>query len=396
MVILTPQGRGAIGVVRVWGSGAIDAVDMAFRPARLGGLRRTPPARLRLGRIGREPGDEVVAVVLSGEAAPTVEIQCHGGAATVALVVDALHAAGVRLVEPTVWAGETSGSRIQAEALVDLGSAPTLRAAEILLEQAQGALDRELEHLIETIRRDEKLAAENLNRLINRGRIGTRLKNGWRVVIAGRPNVGKSTLLNALAGYHRAIVHSAPGTTRDVVNVATALDGWPVEIVDTAGLRSTYDPIEQSGIDRAVREAVTADLVLKVLDRSEPLREEDRALVAREGPALLVASKCDLPAAWAHDDLAAPEVGILNVSAERGAGLDLLAVAIIAALVPCVPEPGCGVPFRPAQVDGLVRARESLRSRATETAIREIHDACGTVGSLHLITNRLEGHRGSG
>jgi tRNA modification GTPase len=396
MVILTPQGRGAIGVVCVWGSGAIDAVDTAFHPARLDGLRTTPPARLRLGRMGREPGDEVVAVVLPGAHTPTVEIQCHGGAATVGLIVDALQAAGVRLVEPTVWAGENSGSRIQAEALIDLGSALTLRAAEILLEQAQGALDRELEHLIETICRDETPAAEVLDRLINRGRIGTRLKNGWRVVIAGRPNVGKSTLLNALAGYQRAIVHSAPGTTRDVVNVATALDGWPVEIVDTAGLRSTCDPIEQSGIERAMREAVTADLVLKVLDRSEPLRVGDQALVAREGPALLVASKCDLPAAWAHDDLAAPEVGILNVSAERGDGLDLLAAAIVAAIVPCVPEPGCGVPFRPAHLDGLVRARESLRSGAPETAIREIHDVYGTAGSLDSITNRPGGHRESG
>ena len=132
----------------------------------------------------------------------------------------------------------------------------------------------------------------------SRGQVGVRLTTGWRVVIAGRPNVGKSRLLNALAGYQRAIVDPTPGTTRDLVTALTAFDGWPVELVDTAGVRETDDAIERSGIDRTLRQTETADLVLKVLDRSEPLQVDDRTLMSGPGPALLVAGKADLPPAW--------------------------------------------------------------------------------------------------
>ena len=364
VTILTPAGRGAIGVVRVWGRGAVEVVNAAFRPARGAGLARTLPGRLRLGRIGLGLGDEVVAVVLPDENPPSVEIHCHGGAAALGLVVEALQAAGAALAEPAAWAEHEAASRIRAEALIDLARAPTLRTAEILLEQAQGALDRELAQVIEKIREGIVTAAEPLDRLIERGRVGLRLIAGFRVVITGRPNVGKSRLLNALAGYQRAIVHSAPGTTRDVVTVATALEGWPVELVDTAGVRTTDDPIERSGIDRALRQTETADLVLKVLDRSEPLRDDDHVLINRPVSSLVVASKADLPPAWEPCDRVLAGAPVVIVSAERSEGLDLLIAAIVAALVPIPPEPGAGVPFRPAQLERLQRARDAL-ARAT-------------------------------
>ena len=136
------------------------------------------------------------------------------------------------------------------------------------------------------------------------------------MVIAGRPNVGKSRLLNALAGYQRAIVDPTPGTTRDLVTALTAFDGWPVELVDTAGVRETDNAIERSGIDRTLRQTETADLVLKVLDRSEPLQVDDRTLMSGSGPALLLASKADLPPAWELCEAAAA-ASILAVSAER-------------------------------------------------------------------------------
>ncbi len=373
VTILTPAGRGAIGVVRVWGKGAVEVADAAFRPARGVGLARTLPGRLRLGRLGRGLGDEVVAVVLPVGEHPAVEIQCHGGSAALELVVEALQAAGAALAEPAAWAEHEAASRIQAEALIDLANAPTLRTAEILLEQAQGALDRELARVIEEIRKESTTATKHLDCLIERGRVGLRLITGWRVVIAGRPNVGKSRLLNALAGYQRAIVHSAPGTTRDVVTVRIALEGWPMELADTAGVRTTDDPIEQSGIDRALRQAETADLVLKVLDRSEPLRDDDHALIKqRVASSLLVASKADLPPAWEPSDQALTGAPVVIVSAEQGQGLDLLIAAIVAALIPLPPEPGAGVPFRPAQLVRLQRARNALLAGDIETAIREI------------------------
>jgi len=198
-------------------------------------------------------------------------------------------------------------------------------------------------------------------------------------VIAGRPNVGKSRLLNTLAGYQRAIVHSAPGTTRDVVTVRTAFDGWPVELADTAGLRTADDPIEQSGIDRALRQAKTADLVLKVLDRSEPLRDEDHVLIDQPvSSSLLVASKADLPPAWEPSDPVLAGAPAVIVSAERGEGLDLLIAAIVAALVPTPSEPGAGVPFRPEQLERLQRARYALLAGDPETAIREIKGEGGS------------------
>jgi len=380
VTILTPQGRGAIGVVRVWGRGAVAVADAVFRPARGAGLARTPAGRLRLGRIGRGAGDEVVAVVIE-EDPPAVEIQCHGGSAALGLVVEALREAGAELAEPALWAEHTGESSIMAAALLDLTRAPTLRTAEILLEQAQGALDRELTRLIEELRGPHRSALEHLDRLIARGLVGVRLTTGWRVVIAGRPNVGKSRLLNALAGYQRAIVDPTPGTTRDVVTVATTFDGWPVELVDTAGLRETDSAIERSGIDRALRQTETADLVLKVLDRSEPLQVEDRTLIDRPGPSLLVASKADLPPAWELCE-AAGSATILAVSAERGDGLDGLLAAVIARLVPLAPEPGAGVPlapepgagvpFRPAHLDRLERARVALERGDHELAIQSI------------------------
>ena len=141
-------------------------------------------------------------------------------------------------------------------------------------------LSREIAHLINLIGHDATDARQRLDSLIGRARIGLRLLSGWKVVIAGRPNVGKSRLLNALCGFSRAIVDSTPGTTRDLIAFQTALAGWPVELVDTAGLRATNHAIERLGIQLAQGELGTADLVLLVLDRSQQLRPIDRQLIA--------------------------------------------------------------------------------------------------------------------
>jgi len=376
LTILTPQGRGAVAVVRVWGRGAVAVADGVFRPARGRGLARTKAGRLRLGRIGRGLGDEVVAVVIA-EDPPVVEIQCHGGSAAVGLVVEALSEAGAQLAEPAAWAEHTGESSIRAAALLDLTRAPTLRTAEILLEQTQGALDRELARLIEEIRGPRHRALEHLDRLMARGQVGVRLASGWRVVIAGRPNVGKSRLLNALAGYQRAIVDSTPGTTRDLVTALTAFDGWPVELVDTAGVRDTDDAIERSGIDRTLQQAEAADLVLQLLDRSEALRAEDHALIGRPGPCLLVATKADLPAAWEQSEPALAGRPLRVVSAARGDGLDELIAAVAAAVVPIPPEPGAGVPFRPVHLERLEQARAALAGGDHELAIESIEPLLG-------------------
>ena len=316
-------------------------------------------------------GDEVVALVIADDP-PAVEIQCHGGSAAVDLVVDALLEAGARLVGPAAWAEHAVGSPIRAAALLDVTRAPTLRTAEILLEQTQGALDRELCRLIEEIRGQHHRALERLDRLIASGQVGVRLTSGWRVMIVGRPNVGKSRLLNALAGYQRSIVDPTPGTTRDLVTALTAFDGWPVELVDTAGMRETNDAIERAGIDRTLRQTEIAELILQLLDRSEPLRAQDHLLFGHTAPSLLVATKADLPAVWEPSDLALAGRPIRVVSAERGDGLDELIAAVVTALVPIAPEPAAGVPFRQVQLDRLKQARAGLETGNHELAIQTI------------------------
>lgn len=357
--VLTPPARGAIGVVRVWGDGALAVASTVFRPARGAGLRATPPGRPRLGRVGAGLGDEVVAVVVDCEP-PEVEIQCHGGPAAIDLVLDALATAGAVRVESDAFARHAAESPIRAAALEDLARASTLRTAEILLEQAHGALDAAIDRLVAQIDVDRARTASDLDRLIERGRVGTRLVAGWRIVIAGRPNVGKSRLLNALAGYQRAIVDAAPGTTRDVVTAASAFEGWPVELVDTAGVRGTDDLIERSGIARAHREHRRADLLLKIFDRSQPLEAEDLRLLAAEGNALVVVSKADLPAAWAPETTLPDAGSAVTVSAERGDGLEELGGAVARRLVPTPPEAGAAMPFRTEQVNALRAAHEAI------------------------------------
>ncbi len=376
VAVLTGSGRGALAAVRVWGPGALAVADAAFRPARGKPLRETPAGRLRLGRLGAGRGDEVVALIVSIDP-PEVEIQCHGGPAAVNLVVDALVALGAERRQPVAWVRQASASLIEAEAEVDLVRAPTLRTAEILLEQAQGALSAAVRGVLDQLAtHDHDSAREGLATLRRHASIGLRLVEGWRVVLVGRPNVGKSRLLNALAGYGRSIVDPTPGTTRDVVTVMTAFDGWPIELADTAGLRAAgeADPIEAAGIQAARTRQQAADLRLIVLDRSEPWTALDHEIQAMSGgaapdPSLIVASKADLPPAWEPI-----ERSIITISAERGDGLDTLIAAMARRVVPRPTPPGAPVPFRPAHLRRIERALDALDRNQPEDAARTLTD----------------------
>lgn len=344
--VLTSPARGAIAVVQLRGQGAVELVDRVFRPNRGGPLASTPEGRLRLGRAGLGIGDEVVAVRLEATV-PTIEIQCHGGPAAVEAVVGALKQAGA--IEET-----TQNATIEAQALDDLARAPTLRSAAILLDQANGVLSATIDQTLDAIRSGSD-PFPILDALIRRGEIGTRLLTGWRVAIVGRPNVGKSRLFNALAGYERSIVDPAPGATRDVVTIRSAFGGWPVELADTAGDREDVDPVERIGIDLARQARRDADLVLLVLGRSEPLREVDHRLLEELPGSLVIANKSDRPPAWVLQEREA-----IDVSAEKGEGIDLLVRAIESRLVPDPPNSGEAVPFRREQVEALREAREAL------------------------------------
>ena len=191
--------------------------------------------------------------------------------------------------------------------------------------------------------------------------LGRRLTTPWRVAVAGPPNVGKSSLVNALAGYQRSVVAPTPGTTRDVVTTRLAIDGWPVELADTAGLREGTDTLETQGVRMARETSAAADLCLWLLDASAPPVWPDAGV----GAVRLVVNKVDLPAVWDVAD--APEA--VAVSARTGAGLPELCAALSGWLVPEPPPSGTAVPFTAAQCDGVVRAkRHAGRGKAGGSA----------------------------
>jgi tRNA modification GTPase len=364
--VLTAPSRGAIAVVGLRGRQALSIADRLFQPKGAVPLSHSPVGRLRVGRLGGPAGEEVVAVVRD-RAEQAVEFHCHGGTAPVAALQRALQDAGAIIIPAAQWIAAEGPSRLAAEALSALPLAPTLRAAAILLDQAEGALARELEAIVEALPDRPAPALEGLSRLIDRAEIGLRLRDGWSIALVGRPNVGKSRLLNALAGFERAIVSPQAGTTRDVVTTASALDGWPVTLIDTAGQREALDPIEASGVALARRQQDEADVVLAVLDGSEPLTAEDRAVLNRTPKALRVASKADLPARW-HPE----ELGAIAVSSVTGDGIDELVQAIARRMVSVPPEVDSGIPFEPHHLRRLRRCQRLIQAGRLDPARRAL------------------------
>jgi tRNA modification GTPase len=354
VVLLTAPGRAAIATLLVVGPAAAEVVSRLFRPAGKKPLTEQPQGRIVFGRW---PAGEVAEeVVVCRTAADRVEINCHGGIAAPRSIASSLVAVGCEELDWRTWTRESLADPLAADAEIALAEAPTERTAQILLDQRRGALRRHFDAICDAIQSGDAAAARLVEELRARTKIGLHLLKPWRVVLAGRPNVGKSSLINALVGYERAIVHSAPGTTRDVVTALTALDGWPVELADTAGLRVGEEPLEAAGIELARQQASAADLLLLVFDRSGTWSEEDESLVASWPHALVVHNKCDLAAASG-----ARPVGI-EVSAQSGEGLAELARAIVARLVPHVPEPGEAVPFLAAHIEMLEQVKQRLES----------------------------------
>jgi tRNA modification GTPase len=314
------------------------------------------------------PGEEVVVRRRSDS---SVELHCHGGTAAVAAIGQILAERGCQIVSWQQWAQSRQSDAIAAAAILALAQARTERTALILLDQYHGALRSAVERARQSLAGGNLASArQQLAALLARADLGRHLTDPWRVVLAGWPNVGKSSLINALLGYQRAIVHPAPGTTRDVVAATTALEGWPVEFRDTAGLRTGGHPVERAGVARARDELHTGDLVLLIFDAGQPWSSAAEALCRSRPDALLVHNKCDLPAAagvaaWANPERTAG----ISTSALTGEGLDDLIRAVVTRLVPHPPLPGGPVPFTAEQSGHLRAALASLeRDDATSAA----------------------------
>jgi tRNA modification GTPase len=357
IAISTPPGRSGLGVVRLSGPAARDIAAQFLFPAEF------RPWHAHLAEFRDAEGHAIDQVVVTFFESPRsytaediIEISCHGSPIVLRHAVERALAAGARLAEPGEFTLRAFlNGRLdlpQAEAVRDLIEATTLSQARIATQQAAGSVSRRIapvkEQLLELIalleagidfaEDDISVASpqEILRRLapIQTGvlqladsfRYGGLVRQGLTLAIAGRPNVGKSSLFNQLLQQDRAIVTAIPGTTRDLVSETASIGGIPVKLYDTAGIRETPELIESLGIDRSYQAMADADVTLIVLDLAAPSAAGDLAARAG-GRVLLVGNKCDLP----H---APPPTGVLKVSALTGEGIALLRDAILEAVAP--------------------------------------------------------------
>lgn len=333
--LLTPPGTAALAVVGVAGAGAAAAVDALFASRAGRPIAPRPDNAVCVGRWGPShgPAEELVVVRHGAE---RLEVHCHGGVAASAAVLEGLGEQGVEIVSWQDWLVRTGEGGVALEARVALATVGGAKAAQILARQLSGALDEALMR-IDALRAagDVAAVAAMTDRLLRAARVGLRLARPWRVVLAGAVNAGKSSLVNALAGHARSIVSAVPGTTRDVIETRLVIDGWEVDLVDTAGLCAAdpaddqrydeADEIERAGIARAAAVRAAADLVLRVV----PVGSALPAPAEPGPPELVIVSKCDLAS-----EGPTPGREVIVTSAVTGAGIDALASRIVAALVP--------------------------------------------------------------
>ena len=421
MAIATPTGHSGLGVVRISGPEAAAIAQQL--------TERSEPFKPRYAALTRIPRvDQVIVTWFEAPHSYTgedvIEISAHGSPWVLHAIVELACHAGARLAQPGEFTlrAYLNGhlDLVQAEAVADLIEAVTPLQARVAFDQLEGtltgavrAIDAQLFELVAKLEAsldfpdegfhfitrtnataDLERVRDELARLAGDGRRGRLIREGRLVVIAGRPNVGKSSLFNALVGANRAIVTSLAGTTRDLLTEQIDVCGVPITLVDTAGLRASTDVIEEEGVKRAERAREGAALTLLVLDMSQPLHEDDERLLGDvSGARLVIANKADLPCAWAIDDLASGASGRpLAVSASTGAGLDPLRTAIVTALSGATTEDWRDPPrlsnLRHLQqvehaLVAVDRSLEGLHQGATEELVlAELGDAREALESL--------------
>lgn len=370
ITVLTPAGRGAVASVSVNGPQAVQLVDRHFLPASARGIGDRPACRIVFGRwvTGDACSSEELVVCRLGD--DHIEVHCHGGVAAVEAITESLVTEGGVRQEAVAWALRNCSNTIQAEARLALAKATTERTALILLDQFHGAFEREVAAILALLQRSELLfSAKRLSRLIERIPVGLHLTTPWRIAISGPPNVGKSTLMNALIGYSRSIVFDQPGTTRDLVTANTAFDGWPMQLIDTAGIRQTDDLLEFAGINQTRRAVREADLELSICDVTDshyPTTELGPA-----PPRLKVVNKVDL-----HAGVDLSGQGI-KLSAKTGAGLPRLISEVLTLLVGVFPSSGDPIPFTPRQVALLWQANSAVELASAKNAADYLEQIIG-------------------
>ena len=366
--ISTAMSPSGIGIVRISGAGAVRTAGKIYRSP--GGKKRledVPSHTIHYGYIydGDLMADEVLVMVMRGPRSytgeDTVEINCHGGLLAVRRVLEAVLHAGARMAEPGEFTKRAFlNGRIdlsQAEAVMDVINAGSEYALDSSLSQLKGSVMRSVRKIREEIlyeiafiesalddpehislegypeRLEEKTAQEKerIERLIRSFSEGKMIREGIRTVIVGKPNAGKSSLMNMLVGEEKAIVTDVAGTTRDVLEEQVMLEGISLRMMDTAGIRETSDLVEQIGVERARKYAREADLILYVVDASLPLDENDREIleIIRDRKTIVLLNKSDLPQVISPGDL--EQMGtwpVLSISAGNRQGVEILEAQI--------------------------------------------------------------------
>lgn len=438
--ISTPLGEGGIGIVRISGPDALAIADKIFvskdkkRPSEFKtytmhygwvvDVQKTEDRGQKSEII-----DEVILTVMRATRSYTkedvVEINCHGGIVALRRVLELVTARGARLAEPGEFTKRAFlNGRIdlaQAEAVLDLIRAKTEAGLRVGMNQLRGELSGEIRYMrdaladllaeleasidfpeedIEPLDYNEiaqrlQALAEKLARLIRGADAGIILKEGITTVICGRPNVGKSSILNRLLKAERAIVTAIPGTTRDTIEEVVNIKGIPLRIVDTAGIRAAQNIIEDEGIRRSRQYVNGADLVLFVLDTSEPLKEEDRAIISEleEKEAIAVFNKIDLPRKLADAGLKErlSNRKCVSISAKTGEGIASLEAAIAnkvlnGTIISSDEAMVTSVRHKAALVNSLERIKDAQASMAqgmsSEFAASDLRGALDALGEI--------------
>ena len=424
--IATAPGEGGIGILRISGTDALTVASRIFCARNLKQWKDAKPRLLYYGHVtdGKRVIDEGLAVYMPAPHSYTgedvVELQIHGSSQALSETLSLAFSAGALPAEPgafterAFWNGRLDLS--QAEAVMDIITAKnraallqaeshltgalsryvkdTRQALSDLIGSLEVTIDYPEEDLEEPTREETQRALSrletSLSALLSRAKNGRILKEGLRVAIVGRPNAGKSSLLNALLAEDRAIVTELPGTTRDTIEETLRIGAASVVLMDTAGLRETDNRIEQMGIERAKKSMETADLILAVFDASAPLTEEDRELLhaLRGKKVLLLLNKSDLPAVTSETDLREtfPDGTILFLSTKTGDGLPELETALEKAAGLQDIDDGRALVLTNARHTDLVRRALESVTRARDAAEHGMPADCIAVDLTEAYT----------
>ena len=410
----TPAG-GAIAVIRASGPDCARALFALTGKTPDATPRRM--ARAAITSAGKQL-DDAMAVFYRAPASYTgedmFELFCHGGPAVLRAVLGALTEEGLRPAEPGEFTRRAflNGKMdlTQSEAVMDLIQAQARLSADAALEQMQGRLRDEIvtvealltdalsaisaaidypeeldEDVFTALPGQLAVARASLESLIAQGKGGRVLREGFRVVLMGRPNAGKSSLLNALLGYDRAIVTPQPGTTRDVLEEALTLDGIPLRLFDTAGLREAADEAEREGVARARDAFSQADAVLVLLDGSAPLTEADFSLLRDtvNAPRVLLRTKADLPKGWdVRLEGLHPNERLMDISVRTGEGIEPLREALKTIAGPIAGAYVTNARHIHALQEALCAVRQAKAAADYDCAATDIRDALSALGHI--------------